>query len=69
MLVIEQAPENVWDDNNQRKDEALHVKMRRGGNQCRRGDNPGLCEATRQEVNERVLQGTAQDDLLQHTED
>ena len=47
----------------------LHVKMRGGSDQGGGGDDPCLGEPASQKVHERMLNGTAQDDLLQNAKD
>jgi hypothetical protein len=66
MFVIKQTPKNVRDNNKQREDYALHVQVRCGGDQSRCSDDSCLREAAGQEMNERMLQGAPQDDLLQN---
>ena len=63
-FIIKQAPENVRNDNKQRENKTLHVKVR-GGDQGGGGDDPRLGEPAGQKVHQRMLNGTAQDDLLQ----
>ena len=69
MFVIQQAPENVRDDYKQRKNETLHMEVRRRGNQCCRRDDSCLGEPPAQKVQERMLHGAAQDDLLQNAKE
>jgi hypothetical protein len=69
MFIIEQAPENVRNDNKQRENKTLHVKVRGDGDQGGGGDDPRLGEPAGQKVHQRMLNGTAQDDLLQNAED
>jgi len=69
MFIIEQTPENVRNDNKQRENKTPHVKVRGSGDQGGGGDDPRLGEPAGQKAHQRMLNGTAQDDLLQNAKD
>jgi hypothetical protein len=58
-VIIEQTPENVRDDNKQRENKTLHVKVCGGSDQSGRSDDSCLGEPPGQKVHQRMLNGTA----------
>jgi hypothetical protein len=68
VLVIEQAPENIRQDNEKRQNQAFQVQMRcKDDERCCQND-PGLDEGSGQEMNKRILNGAAKNNLLNETE-